>query len=106
MSNQVIRHQKTSLVRKLPEKYLQTLCKKMSEELGVRVQSVEAVAKGYENQIRNKDGMNVRAELILLLPQLAKIYGGSKEIDRKVLAEAIRLILKKSISIAQNCFRE
>lgn len=66
-----------------------------SDRTGVRLGSVEVVVEGYHNQIRKRERMNVRADLIILLPQLAKMYGGSKEIETKTLSEAVRLIFKK-----------
>jgi len=57
-------------------------------------------------QIQKIDGMDVRAKLIILIPQIAKMYGGRTEIDKIVLGEAIRVILKKFGTIGLDEIKE
>lgn len=56
---------------------------------------VESIVKGYNNQIRKGDSVNVTGQLIIQIPLIAKEYGTRFDISENIITEAIRLVFRK-----------
>ena len=73
-----------------------TLCKTISEQTGVSKSKVTLITKAYQyQQIRKMESMDAQAKLLIEIPLVAKEYGARIAIPRNVLAEAVRLVMKK-----------
>ena len=55
----------------------------------------EILLVSKSNSLQTIELMTARAQLIILLPELAQIYGATKNIANNILTEAIRTILNK-----------
>ena len=89
-----------------PKMFLTNLVTKICDE-ELSEKAVMSIIHHYPNQIRfQKDGLSIKAKLIITIPQVAKEYGARHEISTHLLTECIRLILKKFRFLAVAEIRE
>ncbi len=94
----------------MPVQFFQTLLTTVYNETGIKKSKIESVVKASESQIKHMNDLEAKKQLTILLPMVAQEYGARHEIHRNIIAECIRLIMRKfnfiSVSEIREAYRE
>lgn len=89
-----------------PEGYLRSSLMRVTEKLDVPARLVEFLAECRQRRIGQCDRMQVKGELIINIPLIAKSYGARWDINDEVILEAIALIFEKFSYLAVDEIKE